>query len=245
MIISSLDNKFVKDLRKLKQKKYRDKTKSYLVEGPHLVKEAYKSGNLLKLILPEDNILDNNTLVDTIYIKKEILREISSLETPYNVFGLCKYQKEEKIGDRILILDDIQDPGNLGTIIRSSVAFNIDTIVLGKNCVDLYNSKVIRACQGMNFYINIIRRDLSEFILEIKKDGYKVFGTDVNNGTNIKNVRNPLKCAIIMGNEGNGVSKEIKQLCDDNIYIKMNNDCESLNVAVATSIILYEFNNLK
>ena len=137
----------------------------------------------------------------------------------------------------------MQDPGNLGTIIRSSVAFNISTVVLGNNCVDLYNSKVIRACQGMNFHINIIRRDLKDFITNIKKEDYYILGTNVNDGSDLKSISNLSKYAIIMGNEGNGVSKEIQDMCDRNIYIKMNDKCESLNVAVATSIILYELDN--
>ena len=143
-----------------------------------------------------------------------------------------------KIGDRILILDGIQDPGNLGTIIRSSVAFNIDSIVLSKDSVDLYNSKVIRATQGMIFNINIIQKDLLEFIPLLKD--YKIYGTKVNGGKSLKNVEKVKKFAIIMGNEGQGVKKDILDMCSDYIYIDMNKSCESLNVGVATSIILYE-----
>ena len=144
------------------------------------------------------------------------------------------------VGNRVLILDDIQDPGNLGTIVRSAVAFNIDTIVLSKNTVDLYNPKVIRATQGMIFHINIIEKNLTEFISNLKKNQYKIFSTNVVNGKSIKNVEKGEKFAIIVGNEGKGVSNEVNSLCDEFIYIEMNNKCESLNVAVATSIILYE-----
>ena len=242
MVISSVENKKIKDLKKLKDKKYRDKTKTYLIEGIHLVLEAYKSGNLLEVILEEgeDVLVD----IEKTYVTNSIIKYLSELDTPYKVMGICKYTKENKdIGDRLLLLDNIQDPGNLGTIIRSSVAFNISTIILGKGCVDLYNSKVLRACQGMNFHINIIREDLIDKVKKLKEDNYKIYGTNVVNGIELKSVRNLSKYAIIMGNEGNGVSKEIQELCDDNIYIKMNEDCESLNVAVATSIILYELNS--
>ena len=241
-MIESLDNKKIKELRKLKDKKYRDKEKKYLVEGIHLVLEAYKKGDLLEIILGENEDVD--ILVSKVYVSNQILKSLSSLETPYKVIGVCKYPNEDlELGDKLLILDGVQDPGNLGTIIRSSVAFNISTVVLGNNCVDLYNSKVIRACQGMNFHINIIRRDLKDFITNIKKEDYYILGTNVNDGSDLKSISNLSKYAIIMGNEGNGVSKEIQDMCDRNIYIKMNGKCESLNVAVATSIILYELDN--
>lgn len=241
MVIESLENKKIKELRKLKQKKYRDKTRTYLVEGIHLVKEAYKSKDLLALVLLEGEQIDIN--VKTTYVTKEVLKSISELDTPYNVIGVCKYKEEKNdIGKKILILDGIQDPGNLGTIIRSSLAFNVDTIILSNNSVDLYNSKVLRGAQGMHFHINLIRRDLLDEIKFLKDYGYKIYGTNVNNGIDIKIVKDLEKYAIIMGNEGAGMSKELESLCDENIYIDMNKKCESLNVAVATSIILYELN---
>lgn len=241
MVIKSVDNKKIKNLKKLKQKKYRDKYKTYLIEGYHLIEEAYKSGELIELILTEDADIKLN--VETTYVTKEVLKSISELQEPYDVIGLCKYKDHNKnLGDKILILDDIQDPGNLGTIIRSSVAFNIDTVVLSEKCVDLYNSKVLRACQGMNYHINIIRCNLEELILNLKDNNYKIFGTNVKNGIDIKNVNLLEKYAIIMGNEGSGISNNIQKLCDENIYINMNKACESLNVSVATSIILYELN---
>lgn len=238
MVIESVDNKKIKNLRKLKQKKYRDKEKKFLIEGIHLVLEAYKSGNLLEVILESNEEIDIN--IETTYVTKEVLKSLSELEVPYNIIGVCKFSEEKEIGDKVLILDDIQDPGNLGTIIRSSVAFNVDTIILSKGTVDLYNSKVLRASQGMNFHINILRNDIENCILKLKEDGYKIYTTDVNNGKRVKSINNNGKCAIIMGNEGRGVSEELKELADEKIYINMNENCESLNVAVATSIILYE-----
>ena len=140
------------------------------------------------------------------------------------------------------MLDNIQDPGNLGTIIRSSVAFNIDTLVLGSGCVDLYNPKVIRATQGLLFHQNIIERNLEELITELKKENYVILGTDVTNGKELKTLPKYDKYALIMGNEGHGIDPRINSLCDESIYIEMNNNCESLNVAVACSIILYQLN---
>ena len=238
-MIESIDNKRIKEIKKLKEKKNRDKEKKYIIEGIHLVNEAYKSGNLLEVFTTSDEYdLD----IKTTLINDSVMKSISVLETPYNIIGICKYSEEKEIGNKILLLDNIQDPGNLGTIIRSAVAFNIDTIVLNNLSVDLYNSKVLRASQGNNFYINILRKDLKEFIPFLKENEYEIYGTNVENGNELKNIKFGKKYAIIMGNEGQGVSKELQELSDKNIYINVNENCESLNVAVATSIILYELN---
>lgn len=238
MLYTSVDNSKIKDIRKLNQKKYRDKKNMFLIEGEHIVLEAYKTGNLKELILEQDILFPLN--IDTMYVTNNIINYISSLETPSNIMGICEKLDEKELGNRILILDEIQDPGNLGTIIRSAVAFNFDTIILGNNTVDLYNPKVIRASQGMLFHINIITRDLLTFIPELKDLEYKIYGTKVTHGENIKDIAKEDKFAIIMGNEGNGVSEEVLELCDSFVYIEMNNVCESLNVGVAASIILYE-----
>ena len=183
--------------------------------------------------------------VPTIYVTSDIINKISQLDTPVNVLGLCKINNNEPpIGNKILMLDGIQDPGNLGTIIRSSVAFGVSTIVLGNNTVDLYNPKVLRATQGMIFYINIIESDLKKVILSLKEKEIPVYGTKVEYGDDVRNF--PLKdkkaYGLVVGNEGSGVSSEILDLCDKYIYIDMDNRVESLNVSVATSIILYELN---
>lgn len=238
MLYASTDNKKIKNIKKLNNKKYRDEFNEFLIEGEHLVIEAYKSGLLKELILEEGT--DFNLDINTSYVTSNILKYISELDNPPKIMGICNKLKEKEIGNKILILDDIQDPGNLGTIIRSCVAFNIDTIVLSKSSVDLYNSKVIRATQGMIFNINIIERNLLEFIPILKNQNYKIYGTKVNGGKSLKNVEKSEKFAIIMGNEGRGVNPDILDLCSDYIYIDMNKSCESLNVGVATSIILYE-----
>lgn len=239
MLYTSIENKKIKDIKKLNNHKYRNKTGLFLVEGEHLVLEAYKKGYLKQLILEQDELFPLD--VDTIYVSNNVLNYISDLETPQNVMGICnkRFDKEE-LGDRIVILDGIQDPGNLGTIIRSAVAFNASTIILGKDCVDLYNSKVIRASQGMIFHINIIEEDLYDIIPKLSMLDYKIYGTRVTHGKSLKTIEKNNKFAIIMGNEGNGVKEDILQMCDEYLYIEMNGVCESLNVGVATSIILYE-----
>lgn len=239
MLYTSIDNKKIKDIKKLNSKKYRDKVGLFLVEGEHLVLEAYKTGCLVELLLEEETIFPLD--VETNYISNNVLNYLSELDTPQKVIGICKKKKIDELGNRILVLDDIQDPGNLGTIIRSCVAFDIDTIILSNNSVDLYNSKVIRASQGLIFHINIIRDDLLNLLPNLKKSNYYIYGTKVTHGNELKKLEKKDKFVIIMGNEGNGMHDEISELCDEYIYIKMNESCESLNVGVATSIILYEF----
>ncbi len=240
MLYTSVKNEKIKNIKKLNNKKYRDKLNSFLIEGEHLVKEAHKNNCLKELIVDENT--DFNLNMETIHVTENVLKYLTDLDNPPKVMGICNKLKENPIGDRVIILDDIQDPGNLGTIIRSAVAFNIDTIILSKNTVDLYNNKVVRATQGMIFNVNIIIKDLKEIIPTLKNNNYKIYGTKVTNGKNIKELEKTSKFAIILGNEGNGVDSDILKMCDDYIYISMNKVCESLNVGVAASIIMYEFN---
>lgn len=239
-MIESVNNEQIKEIRKLKDKKYRDESNLFLVEGDHLVKEAYKSGNLVKLILTDD-IYDFD--VEKLLVTDKVLQSISELNNT-SVVGVCrKVSTRLDLTKNVVILDGVQDPGNLGTIIRSCTAFNINNLVLSKDTVDLYNSKVIRSTQGMIFNMNIIRDDICGVINMLKENNYTIYGTNVINGIDIKDVKKEEKYAIIMGNEGNGISKEVSSLVDKNIYIKMNENCESLNVAVSASIILYELEN--
>ena len=238
MLYSSIDNKKVKDIKKLNQKKYRDEQCRFLIEGEHLVLEAFKAGYLECVILEENTIFDIDC--ETIYVTDKVLKYISDLDNPQKIMGICKKLNNEEIGNKVLILDDIQDPGNLGTIIRSAVAFSFDTIILSKNTVDLYNSKVVRASQGLLFHTNILIKDIKNTIIKLKNVGYDIIGTKVDDGEDIRSIKTYSKLALVMGNEGNGVSSEILDLCTKYAHIKMNENCESLNVGVATSIMLYE-----
>lgn len=235
---SSIQNEKIKSIKKLREKKYRDIEGLFIVEGKNLVMEAYKN-NLLKTLI----VLDNssfNLSIETIRVSKNVMKYLSELNTPNEIMGICYKKKEENISGNILILDNIQDPGNLGTIIRSAVAFSISTIIVSPDTVSIYNSKVLRSTQGLLFDVNIIVRDISSAIDDLKQNGYKIYGTKVDNGKNLKDMDSTNKYAVIMGNEGSGVNKDILDKCDEYIYIPMNEKCESLNVGVATSIILYE-----
>ena len=242
MLITSIKNEHIKELVKLKEKKYRDETKTFIVETKHLVLEAYRAGLIIELILEQNEVFPLD--VPTTYVSKEVLKKISSLDTPSKVMAVVKKREYDNVlGEKILILDKIQDPGNLGTIIRSAVAFDIDTIVCSKDTVDVYNPKVVRASQGMMFHIPIIVKEPVNFSHELKNKDYKIVGTKVTNGHDVRTSSIYSHFALVIGNEGQGISKNIDELCDEYLYIKMNGNCESLNASVAASILMYEINN--
>ena len=242
MVITSFNNEYIKKLCKLKEKKYRDIENKFLVEGYHLVMEAYNAKLLDSVVLLEGEkvpIYD----IDITYVSNEVMKKLSDVVSGSHIIGIVRKKEDKMVGDRILILDDIQDPGNLGTMIRSAKAFGFDTIILSKNSVDLYNPKVVRSTQGMMFYVNIMVRDLGCFINNLKEDNYVIYGSDVRDGINVREEDIPSKLAIVIGNEGNGISDEVSKLCDKNLYIKMSDEVESLNAGVAASILMYEVDN--
>lgn len=238
MLITSTDNKKIKEVNKLKQKKYRDSENKFIVETLNLIKEAYLEDVLLELYILEGYNLHLDIKVDTYTVTEEVMNKIKSINTS-NILGICKKKESNTyIGKKYLLLDNVSDPGNLGTILRSSLAFGVDTVILSEGCCDLYNDKVIRASEGAIFKLNILKEDLKVSINNLNKMNIPIYGTDVTDGKEVSLIEKD-SYAIIMGSEGNGISSEIKKLIKENIYIKIK-DVESLNVAVATSIILYE-----
>lgn len=231
-MIESVNNEKIKRYAKLNIKKFRNLEGLFIIEGEHLVGEASSLG-----ILVEAFSLDGSVGTK---VSEGVMRKLSSLSTIPNVLGIAKFIESREIRGNILVLDGIQDPGNLGTIIRSAVAFNIDTIVSSSYTVDLYNQKTIRSSEGMIFNINYIVTDLCEFLSNL--EGYEIYTTNVHDGESLEYVKSDKKFALIMGNEGNGVRESIAEYASKSLYIPMNKTCESLNVAIATSIILYELN---
>ena len=244
MVITSVMNNKIVEYEKLKQPKYRKREHLFIVEGEHLVEEAYKNNRIKEVFVLEDYKI--NIDVPYTIVSENVMAKLSSLDTVCGILAICTYNDNNTIkGNRILMLDCVQDPGNLGTIIRSSLAFNIDTIVLSNDSVDLYNPKVIRSTQGMLFGINIVYTDLDKCILDLKNKNYIIYGTDVNDGIDARKLDKAAKekFVLVMGNEGRGLSSNVKDLCDKFLYINMNSKVESLNVAVATSILIYELDN--
>lgn len=238
MKIESINNPKVKEWMKLKEKKYRDASNLILIEGDHLLNEAMIKG-VVKEIISKDHLFDFEG-IPFYEVNDAIIKKLSSQVSGTNVICVCEKLKEREIKGNVCLLDNIQDPGNLGTILRSAVAFNIDTIVMSPDTVDLYNEKVIRSSEGMLFHINVIKRNLDEMADELKNRNYKIYGTNVEDGVELKTIKFSEKSAIIIGNEGNGVKKALQDKCDSLIYIPISSACESLNAGVAASIIMYE-----
>ncbi len=241
MHITSINNEYIKEISKLNEKKYRDKLNKYLIEGLHLVTEALKYDIIDTIIIREDFSYETN--IKHIIVSNEVMKKLSDNPSIPKIMAVVNKKESTISGNKILLLDRLQDPGNLGTIIRSAVAFNFDTIILSNDTVDLYNSKVLRSTQGMLFNINILRQDLTNVINELKNNNYTIYGTKVDNGYDVKEINNINKFALIIGNEGTGISDNILKQCDKYLYIKMNNNCESLNAGVAASILMYEMGN--
>ncbi len=233
MKIESLSNGRVKEWLKLKNKKVRDEKGLFLIEGEHLIEEAQKQ-KLIKEIISIDETLEGD-----FYVTKEIMKKLTSQVSISSRIAVCYKKQELPIQDKILVLDRIQDPGNLGTMIRSALAFGFFDIVISEDTVDLYNEKVVRSSEGMLFNINVIRKDLEIFLKEIKSE-YQILATDVKNGENIKQISVSNKVALIIGNEGQGVQEKIKNYSNKFIKIPINKNCESLNAGVAASILMYE-----
>jgi len=236
MKITSVNNEKVKMWSKLRMKKYRDIEHLFLVEGPNLVEEALKKGIVCEVITTDEKLTFD---VPVYYVNNEVMQKISTLLNAQSIAAVCKYIMPDDIKGNVIILDHIQDPGNLGTIIRSAVAFNFETVIVSNDSVDFYNDKVIRASEGMFFHVNLIKDDLISIIPLLKNKGYKIIGTDVVKGEDIRTFTNSLN-AYVIGNEGNGLSVETKEICDDFVYIPISKTCESLNASVAASIIMYE-----
>ena len=229
-MIESVNNEKIKQYAKLNIKKYREEMGLFIVEGEHLVEEA-KKANLLVEAFSLDGSIGTK-------VNLNVMKKLSSLKNVPNVLGIAKIKENNSIKGNILLIDNIQDPGNLGTIIRSAVAFNIDTIVASLNTVDAYNTKVLRSSEGMFFNVNYVIADLREVIESL--EDYDIFTTNVNGGESIADIEITKPYALIVGNEGAGVREVISSLANKTLYIPMKKTCESLNVAIATSIILYE-----
>lgn len=238
MKIESLQNKKVKEWVKRKEKKYRDETNSFLIEGDHLLREAKEKGIILEILSNDPSFALEG--IPFYEVTEEILKKISNQKSGTNVIALCQKMQEKTIAGKVCILDNIQDPGNLGTIIRSAFAFQIETIILSEDTVDLYNDKVIRASEGMIFHLNFIRGNLQNYCTKLKDAGYDIYGTDVAQGQTLKSTKFSEKSAIIIGNEGKGMNPLWQKECRKILHIPINQYCESLNVGVAASIIFYE-----
>ena len=235
--IKSNDNQLIKMFSSLTKKKYRDEYKLFIIDDLDLIKIADQK-NLLEYYLFDDKLVQLENCKNNIKTTSNILSKLSSLDNIPNGIGICKMVDNNKLSDFIIALDSIQDPGNGGTILRSALAFNFNTMLISENSFDKYNEKFIRASKGSFFDESVIRCNLLDKLKDLKAEGYQIITADLDkNAINVNEFKFDKKTVLVVGNEGNGISKEIDTIKDKCIYIPINN-IESLNVGVAASIIM-------
>ena len=236
MVITSKDNKRIKAVRKLLTKKGRLKANQFLIEGEHLIEEALKwNANILELFVLENS--EFNFDLKMTVVTKDVMKSLSTLVTPPGIIAVVEMNTQTVDSNRILALDGVQDPGNLGTLIRTADAFNFKRILIGKDTVDPYSDKVLRSSQGSHFHVSIEDTDLIGAINNF--DGI-VLTTDLQGEPLNKNkITGPLM--IVLGNEGQGVSDDVLSHANYKVKIDMPGHAESLNVSVAGGILMHQY----
>ena len=253
--ITSKDNELIKHIRKLKDKKYRDESNEYVVEGVKLVEEAVKENAKIKqIIVCEDttrtyeiptHIMIEIAKYECISVSDKIFNIITQVTNPQGIMAIIeKNAQNAKIDytqDIIVVLDDVQDPGNLGTILRTVDSIGLNQIIVSKGTADAFNSKVVRSTMGAIFRIKIIEvENLAQAIKEMRKHHFKLMVTSLQTKNSIYDIDFNKKI-IVIGNEANGVSKEIQDMADEKAKIPMLGRTESLNASVAAGVVMYEY----
>ncbi|MFZ2463937.1 MAG: RNA methyltransferase [Caldibacillus thermoamylovorans] len=242
--IQSKKNEKVKQWKKLLTRKERDKSGLFIIEGEHLVEEAHSAEQIVELIVTEQYYakLPKTKFggIDLFVIANEIAKVISDTETPQGIFAVCKQPESRRVeGKTWLLIDAVQDPGNIGTMIRTADSAGLDAVIVGEGSVDIYNAKVLRAAQGSHFHLPIIRGNLHQWIEKLEQNNIPIYGTALKNAVSMYEVTPVDKFALIVGNEGQGVNEELLRKTVKNLYIPIYGKSESLNVSVATGILLY------
>ena len=253
--ITSKDNELIKHIRKLKDKKYRDESNEYVVEGVKLVEEAVKENAKIKqIIVCEDttrtyeiptHIMLEIARYECISVSNKIFNIITQVTNPQGIMAIIeKNAQDAQIDysqDIIVVLDDVQDPGNLGTILRTVDSIGLNQIIVSKGTADAFNSKVVRSTMGAIFRIKIIEvENLVQAIKEMRKHHFKLMVTSLQTKNSIYDIDFNKKI-IVIGNEANGVSKEIQDMADEKAKIPMLGRTESLNASVAAGVVMYEY----
>lgn len=255
MIITSKDNETIKKIRKLKDKKYRDINGKYIIEGVKLIKEAIEEKANIDTVVVCDNCIKTGEIeqevlyeiakYNCVYVDEKVFNNITDVQNPQGILAVIKKKNSDEDikydEDVIVVLDDIQDPGNLGTILRTIDSVGLSQVIVSKKSGDVFNPKVVRSTMGAIFRVNIIESEnLVNTLKEIKKHKFKVVATSLQTEESIYDIDYKKK-VIIIGNEANGVSKEVLEISDQKVKIPMPGKTESLNAAVATGVILYEY----
>lgn len=239
MIITSVDNKLVKKATSLHQKKYRDMYNEFLLEGIKSIKEAINYNIEIVNIFYCPDMIFYELNQEAIEVSKEIIAKISDTSTPQGIVAVCKIPNRNLIKkEKLVFLDRVQDPGNVGTIIRTADAFGFDGVLLSSGCADVYSPKVVRATMGSLFHIPIVQNITVE---ELKNIGNKIYSSYLHTDNYINNIEIEKPFILVIGNEGQGISEEIKKETSEFVKIKMDGNAESLNASIAAGILMYEF----
>jgi len=253
LYITSLQNSRIKALKLLKKKSGREESGTYLIEGKRAVLDALTNGVHFECILIQDNflakledMLENADCDEFIQVSPEIIDTLSETSSPEGIIAQAKIAYSEKpdyskLKGLVVLIDHLQDPGNLGTIIRTADAAGASAIILSNDCVDLYNSKTIRSTMGSIFNIPIFQeQELSNVIIALKNEGYLVYATSLNGEDFFqRKIAFFDKTAIIIGNEGNGITENLIPLSSGVLTLPINGKAESINAAVAAGILIY------
>ena len=254
-VISSKDNELIKHIKKLKDKKHRDESNEYIIEGVKLIEEAVKEkAKIKKIIVCEDttrtyeiptHIMYEIAKYECVYVTNKVFASITQVTNPQGIMAIIeKGDTNVQIDytqDIIVALDDVQDPGNLGTILRTVDSIGLNQIIVSKGTADAFNSKVVRSTMGAIFRVKIIETsDLVQSIKEMRKHHFKLMVTSLQTDNSIYDIEFNKKI-IVIGNESNGVSKEIQDMADEKAKIPMLGKTESLNASVAAGVVMYEY----
>ena len=249
MVISSKENNIIKEVKRLKEKKYRNE--KYIIEGPKMIDEAIQESVKIDIIVMTEEFANHNQKyvekIDNykfILVTENVFKELTDVKTAQGILAVVYKNEKRKIdknADYIMALDDVQDPGNIGTIIRTLDSANIKQLIVSKGTVDAYSPKVVRSTMGAIFRIQIIEvENLLETLKSLKQNGFELVSTSLQTDKNIYDIDYNKKIVII-GNEANGVSKEIQDISSYKVKIPMLGKTESLNASVAASIMIYEY----
>ena len=243
-IITSKANSVVKNAKKLHQKKYRKY--AYLIEGWHLFEEAVQAGVMIEKIFALESYRDQlATFPQTVWVSEEILRDLADTQTPQGIVAVI--QKEE-VGlpdfsqGKFLFLEDVQDPGNVGTMIRTADAAGFTGVIVSDKSADIYSLKTLRSMQGSHFHLSIYRLPVATFIEEAKKSDLPILATTLlRDSKDYRELSSLENFVLVMGNEGQGISSVMAESADQLVHIGMKGRAESLNVAIAAGILMFYF----
>ena len=243
--ITSVQNNKIKETAALSDTRKRKKSGLFVAEGRKLVEELIRCN-----IRPVRCFVKEGASIplglegcETYCVTDAVMKKMSTLSTPQDIIAVAKQPESFEEGDEdiIIALDALQDPLNLGAILRSAEAFGVKTVVLGQGCCDPYSTKTLRGAMGSVFRLNVIEKDLVGYVKLMKEKGYDIIGTGLDkNFRTVDKLILSKKKIVIIGNEGNGISETVKNACDFGMFIPMSGQNESLNAAVAASIIMWE-----